>query len=404
MDTDPASLWGWAQTHDGQTLSRHGESPLAELPLDPDCVLVVPVHRLSWHTVTLPKVNPSRLRATLDGLLEDRVLDDLTALQLALAPGFRPGIGQSVWVAMCHKPWLQACLQTLEQAQRVVTRIIPAAAPTATDSTVALHTQRGQPWSVVSSPQGVLTLPLPATELNTACAPQALRTWLHAVTGLSDPETTRAMAEPSYLANAEQFWPEWRWTPAPTAQAWLQPLQAGWNLAQFDLRLPNANRHRQWLHRLFKTLCFDAAWKPLRWALLALMLVNTVGLNALAWQARHRLSTQQADMRTLLTQTFPHVRLVLDAPLQMQRELDSLRQQQGQLGNADLESLLRTLASADTSAATFQSLTFSAGQAQLKGWTLPAESQVAVQAVVSAQGWQGQPVSKDWTLSWKVRP
>lgn len=68
------------------------------LPWTPDAevVVVVPIIRLSWHRVDFPKGtlergffqegNAPRLRAVLDGLLEDRLLDDTAQLHFAIRP------------------------------------------------------------------------------------------------------------------------------------------------------------------------------------------------------------------------------------------------------------------------------------------------------------------------------
>jgi general secretion pathway protein L len=56
-------------------------------------------------------------------------------------------------------------------------------------------------------------------------------------------------------------------------------------------------------------------------------------------------AAQQAQV-SLLQSTHPQIRVVLDAPLQMQRELDRLRQAAGQPGEADLEAALAAAAAA----------------------------------------------------------
>jgi general secretion pathway protein L len=69
-----------------------------------------------------------------------------------------------------------------------------------------------------------------------------------------------------------------------------------------------------------------------------------LGLNALAWQESRTLNAQQASLQNILKTTFPSVTLVIDAPLQMQRELDALRQKSGTASSTDLEPLLAALA------------------------------------------------------------
>ena len=75
-------------TEDGHTVMRHVEVPPALLPAPSvvEIVAVVPAHRLSWHRLELPRGtldrgffqegSAPRLRSVLDGLLEDRVLDE----------------------------------------------------------------------------------------------------------------------------------------------------------------------------------------------------------------------------------------------------------------------------------------------------------------------------------------
>jgi general secretion pathway protein L len=112
-----------------------------------------------------------RLRAALDGLLEDRLLSDPAELHFALEPGGRPG--QTLWVAACHKAWLQAWLQVLEGAGRPVSRIVPALWPVREGepgASGALGHQRRAGW-LAHQPQGaagVTTLPLPADGLPAA--------------------------------------------------------------------------------------------------------------------------------------------------------------------------------------------------------------------------------------------
>jgi len=78
-----------AQSPDGQLLTRYVSAPLALLPrvdASVDVVAVVPLQVLSWHRVNLPQGSlpksrladrsANRLRAILDGLLEDQLLDD----------------------------------------------------------------------------------------------------------------------------------------------------------------------------------------------------------------------------------------------------------------------------------------------------------------------------------------
>ncbi|MDP2096069.1 MAG: type II secretion system protein GspL, partial [Hydrogenophaga sp.] len=83
----PTALLDWATSTDGQQVLDHGLCAASLLPRDDDVVLVLPPRAVSWHRLALPKVASAKLRAVLDGLLEDRVLSDTTELHYALEPG-----------------------------------------------------------------------------------------------------------------------------------------------------------------------------------------------------------------------------------------------------------------------------------------------------------------------------
>ncbi len=404
--SEPGTAWRWAQSTDGLKPARLGLSPAAELPSDVECVLVVPVEQLSWHRVQLPKIGPARLRAALDGLLEEHLLDDPAQLHFAFEPGAKPGSAGSCWVAACRKAWLQAQLQALEQAQRPVGRIVPAVSPQPAEQ-LWLQEDGGQTWCIATGPAGVLMLPLPHlpqsdSDASAQVIANTVRKWLAAGPSGNEASMLSASADAAHLALAEQIWPELRWTMASAPERWLQSLRQGWNLAQFDLRLSASQRRGQWLPRAWRTLTRDSAWRPVRWSLGALLGLQLLGLNLLAWQEHRAEQARKTELRTLLTQTFPQVKLVLDAPRQMQAELDRLRQQQGELGGSDLESLLAVLGSADQPAA-WQKIEFSPGQAKLVGVAQDAAGQQTLQSTLQARGWRVETSGSDWRLDWEKR-
>src|SRR5687768_14764839 len=99
--------YGWAMwSSDGRKLRSQGSAPPALLPSGDELILCVPAATLSWHQVTLPQGSMSggvRLRSVLNGLLEDRLLDDPEQLHFALQPDPRAGV--PVWVAACNRLW-----------------------------------------------------------------------------------------------------------------------------------------------------------------------------------------------------------------------------------------------------------------------------------------------------------
>ena len=76
------------------------------------------------------------------------------------------------------------------------------------------------------------------------------------------------------------------------------------------------------------------------WAALALVAVNLIGLQAWAWKEQAALVAKKTSIRDVLTSTFPDVRVVLDAPLQMEQSLAILQRQSGATSNTDMEAML----------------------------------------------------------------
>jgi general secretion pathway protein L len=127
------------------------------------------------------------------------------------------------------------------------------------------------------------------------------------------------------------------------AERALAAARGGWNLMQFDLapRHRGATALREGWHRFL-----SPAWRPVHVGLVALVVLNLVGLNAWAWTQQRALSERRQAMVSLLQSTHPQVRAVLDAPRQMTRETEQLRAAAGQPGDNDLETLLGVAAAA----------------------------------------------------------
>ena len=107
-------------------------------------------------------------------------------------------------------------------------------------------------------------------------------------------------------------------------------------------------------------------------------------------------------MRQVLTQTFPAVTLVLDAPLQMQREVQRLQRAQGMAGPADLERFLMDAAASAPQVGPFKTLGL---DGQVFTFTLGSPQPDATQALQSGlqqRGWVVEAASSP-TAPWRVR-
>ncbi|MBC7445879.1 MAG: general secretion pathway protein GspL [Polaromonas sp.] len=383
-----ATLCEGLLSEDERSVSRAFESPAALLPAPAGAqiVAVVPVGRLSWHRITLPRGalkaglfqegGMARLRAVLDGLLEERVLDETSQLHFAIEP--QPAANEAVWVAACDRDWLHAWLAALVQAGRPVVRIVPELAPPLGDASggMSLHVtgMADQARLIVTGPDGVSLLPL-------SVASAALIAW---------PEDSPVLAEPGAAALAEHFFNR----PATLQTAperWLAATQSGWDLAQFDLRYTRGTRTRKHLSATLSSLFRAPRWRAARWAALALVAVNLVGLQAWSWKEQSALAAQRAGLRNLLTATFPDIRVVVDPPLQMARGLADLQRRNGAASGADMETMLVNFKASAPGMPAPSAIDFSAGELRLKGLDSSPPAIAAMTAALQPQGYRVRP-------------
>lgn len=387
----PTADYSYTLTSDGQTALQHASSPAALLPAatgpGAEVVAVVPVQLLSWQQVQLPPGLPlqvggpsPRLRAALEGLLEDRLLDDPSHLHFALQPS--PQAGTALWVAVCPKAWLAGHLQALEAAGRPVSRVVPAFAPAAlgaetTPQLFALGTP--ETALLVLAPagvdQGVLALPLGPSALALANA-QGLP--------LAD---LVVYAEPAVAAQAEQLLgrPVALTTPSTLA---MQAARSEWDLAQFDLASSGRSRALRRAGSTAQRLLHGPAWRAARWGAGALVAAHLLGVNLWAWQEEKALAAKQAAVRTTLTQTFPHIQVVVDAPVQMQREVAQLRQANGSTSARDLEAMLAAAGTALPPGQQPSTLVYTPGELRLGGLNLSPDLLESLQSRLQASGYQ----------------
>jgi general secretion pathway protein L len=317
---------------DGLQVSSQGSTQLALLPRADSVVAVLADGDVGWQRLTLPKAPASKLRAALGGLLEDQLLEDDETLHLALEPGAMAGA--PVWVAVMNKAWLRAELDKLEKGGLSIERVLPASWPG--------DAAQGHFFESVNAVAGNARIMLCHADQSGLSLLRLEGSLARALLPQLNAAPTLWTAEPAVAAPAE------RWLGASVAvqtdaERALQAMRSLWNLRQFDL----APRHRgtRALRNTMRQL-LSPAWRPVRIGLATLLLLQLAGLNAWAWHERRALVEQRLAQEQLLRATFPNVRAVLDAPLQMRRETEVLRAAAGRAGEHDLEALLGAAASA----------------------------------------------------------
>lgn len=136
-------------------------------------------------------------------------------------------------------------------------------------------------------------------------------------------------------------------------------------------------------------LWFAPSWRSARRSLLALLLVQLIGLNVWAWQEQSQWAQRQQNLVQLFRQSFPAVTTVIDPVQQMRRELQTLRQQAGQLDNSDLESMLLALAAHWPEGVAAEIVDYQRGELRLGGLSDISQQQLAGQPW-SEQNYQWQ--------------
>ena len=389
------SVVDYVLSPDGLAVGTASSAPLALLPSAgtgrvTETLLLVDAAQLSWHRVQLPKGaagNSSRLRAVLEGLLEDQLLDDPATLHFALAPGAAKDA--STWVAVCDKAWLRSSLQTLEAAGITVARIVPELVPDAladasqsagAGSLYAID-NAGQPLLLHASASGVTPWPLQASTV-------ALLQW---------PQDAALRAEPAIAALAEQLFGRSVQLQSRAERA-LAACQSDWDLAQLDLVNNQRSRSLKRLGGAARTLLQAPRWRAARWSLLALIAVNLLGLNVRAGAERAALQAQRKAIDTVLTGTFPATQVVVDAPVQMQRAVAALQQNTGALGMRDFETLLGAWAHAAPAAPAPSGIDFANGELHLHGVALAGPALAEATQALKAQGYTLIATGTDLTL------
>lgn len=334
--------WDWVLSADGAAVSARGRGRAATLPAADSLVLVVDAAALAWHRVELPRVAATRLRAALEGVLEEALLEEPAQTHLALEPGATPG--QRAWAAALRRDLLTVALAALEAAGRDPDRVVPAwmPGPARQGHFSAPERAEGQVRLAWSGPDGAVVLPLRGAGARALVGGDSGFGTAAAAGAGGNAQPVGWSTTPAAAAAAER----WLGAPVPLvdeAEFALRAAVSGWELRQFDL----APRRRGWrLAAAWWRAWRGPVWRPVRVGLACLVAVQVLGLNAWAWQQQRVIAERQQAQQALLKSAHPQVRAVLDAPLQMQRETATLRARAGQAGEADLEAALAAAAQA----------------------------------------------------------
>lgn len=372
------------------------QAPLDLLPRadrQTEVVALAPASALSWHAVEWPaslRRHRTPARAVLEGLLEDRLLDDTDHLHLALPPGAQPG--ERLWVVACSRSWLSAQLQVLDSAGLTVDRIVPALCPAPQGRHLLAVGEAPHGWIWCSDAEaGVWGLPSSAL-----ASPEALAAlWPTPAEPDASPELLAEPGMAAWLAQRLGQTPEL----VTPAERWRAALASGWDLAQFDFSARRAGRRLQALTRALQPLWHAPRWRAARWGAGLLLISQMVALQAWSWTTRQGWQDTRQAMEQMLRTQFPDTRVVVDAPQQMAREVARLRQGSGELSASDFESMMNALGSLWPAGQVPASVRFEAGQLSLGGLELGAPDHERLARGLAERGYRWQVQGRSGVLT-----
>lgn len=393
----------YAITPDGVVISEQGRASVDVLPPVPGAerVAIAPARALSWHRITLPEgmgAGSGRLRAVLEGLLEDQLLDEPGRMHFALPPTLLAGEPQ--WVAACDRRWLAMAYQRLQAAGRQVSRVVPEWGPPGHSLRLHVSGEADDPQLLVCGESGVSQMPLAGvslaalTELGgdpSGVPPvqpaQPVPEGATQAEPAPDPAAAASVALPSLSVSAEPALVDLTShalgcpvLPLTREERWLRAMASPWDLAKRLQMRKRANRTQlEWLRA--------PRWRAARWAALAVLGLNLVGLNALAWVDRHQQNAAQDWMAQTLRRHFPQVPVAVDVPAQMARQVQLLAEASAQPLPGDLDVMLGVLAQSLPPGQNLQGIEFANGQLRLRGLTLPAAQAASLTSQLQSLGY-----------------
>lgn len=324
---DAASTCAWALLDDAGNVHESGSGTLAAMPQSDDATVIASADRVLATTAVLPRIKRSKLETALPFALEDALLDDVS--EAHVTPGPKLADGRTVLYAL-NKSWLARFLAAGAAAKVRVRRIVPE---------FCLLPARSGEWSLAwDGAQGFLAMPHSLGGVldsgGDARAPAGLQLRLQQ----GAPAALRMFA----LGNEVQA-PNW----SVKTPVIFEKQSFDWRKAAIPAEAPNL------LWGKFAPQPRVSEYLPwLRPALMAALLLLGVEVTVtnLEWALlAHEKRQLLDDMTETFRETFGADATIVDAPLQMRRNVARLRHAAGVSDDADFSPLLEKFSGASGS-------------------------------------------------------
>lgn len=322
---DSASPCPWALCDESGAVLQSGTDPLAALPKGHECLAIIAPERVLCIAAKLPPGSRRRWQAALPFVAEEHTLADPEDNHVVPGPILADG---RLMLAVVDKAWLKRIIESCRTAKLSVRRMVPE---------TFLPALAAEAWVLVwdGSNGFIRTGSASGMALDSGdadSAPLALRLLLNAA---QEPLPKKIIVRfPQHVAQARHSLPQWSDLPVPLAagSAW------DWRRAP----VPDSELNLLW-GDFAPRAKFREWWPHLRPAvliLLAVLAVETIGTN-LEWALlANEKNSLTREMERAFRTTFGATSTLVNAPLQMQRNLAELRHSAGLPDDGDFLPLL----------------------------------------------------------------
>ncbi|QBY54599.1 type II secretion system protein GspL [Cupriavidus oxalaticus] len=337
---------------------REGHTRIADLPAAERLVLILAASDVLLTTASVPPLPPARLKQALPNLIEDALATDAQPCHIGVGPALDGSAAirgpRRRLLMVADRAWLRAVLDAFAEHRHRRRHVLPAqlCVPLAAAEVAAAEAPGAEPTlrpAENTAPDEPATLVVEAAASALADGGELLdsatlggpepgpalasrwqltvRTGAHAGYGLllgddalaawqalapegnwyADADAAAAAPVPALRGAARAGWPLW----IEGAQACLR--DPALDLAQFEFAQGRADRWNL------------AAWRVPLALLAGIVLVQVLGMNIHWLLLRNEQQRVEAAQQQTLRSAFPQTQAILDAPLQMRRQVEQLR-------------------------------------------------------------------------------
>ncbi len=296
--------WHFVSITAGSDTHANIQTPLntaaSRLPRDATIAVIAPLTRCVIMAIDLPPLHGVKLQQALASVLGDKLTGAGGTQHYAAAAIENGRIREA---AACDAAWLKQCLDALAAAGLRVTQVVPEAGiPAKASAWWGQWPAQPAPAWLVRAANGEAVRVAPP--LLSAVLPSADDASLKQWQWFSDP----ACSEPPVGAPVPC-------TALSAVALLLRTRDAAWDLRQFSFSPPDAaTRFLAWCANSLQQRSGRFAFV----ALVALIVVNIIGLNFYAMKQQREISARHAEMERIVAQALPGAPRLLEPALQLE--------------------------------------------------------------------------------------